>query len=64
MLNSFKPLCQNLQVLWKQIQGSKTSSLNFDQKTALMTYIIVVLMIFGRRDWIRTNDPHHVKVVL
>ncbi|VAY86593.1 hypothetical protein CARN8_110005 [mine drainage metagenome] len=19
---------------------------------------------FGRRDWIRTNDPHHVKVVL
>ena len=18
----------------------------------------------GRRDWIRTNDPHHVKVVL
>jgi hypothetical protein len=64
MLNSFKPLCQNLQVLWKQIQGSKTSSLNFDQKTALMRYIIVVLMIFGRRDWIRTNDPHHVKVVL
>ncbi len=20
--------------------------------------------LFGRRDWIRTNDPHHVKVVL
>ena len=19
---------------------------------------------FGRRDWTRTNDPHHVKVVL
>ncbi len=19
---------------------------------------------FGRRNWIRTNDPHHVKVVL
>ena len=19
---------------------------------------------FGRHDWIRTNDPHHVKVVL
>jgi len=19
---------------------------------------------FGRRDWIRTNDPHHVKVVI
>jgi hypothetical protein len=23
-----------------------------------------VLDLFGRRDWIRTNDPHHVKVVL
>jgi len=22
------------------------------------------LLEFGRRDWIRTNDPHHVKVVL
>ena len=22
------------------------------------------LQNFGRRDWIRTNDPHHVKVVL
>lgn len=20
--------------------------------------------VFGRRDWIRTNDPYHVKVVL
>ena len=20
--------------------------------------------MFGRRDWTRTNDPHHVKVVL
>ena len=20
--------------------------------------------LFGRRDWTRTNDPHHVKVVL
>ena len=20
--------------------------------------------VFGRRDWTRTNDPHHVKVVL
>jgi hypothetical protein len=22
------------------------------------------LVDVGRRDWIRTNDPHHVKVVL
>jgi hypothetical protein len=22
------------------------------------------LQKFGRRDWTRTNDPHHVKVVL
>ena len=21
-------------------------------------------LVFGRRDWIRTNDPYHVKVVL
>ena len=21
-------------------------------------------ILFGRRDWTRTNDPHHVKVVL
>jgi hypothetical protein len=21
-------------------------------------------LMFGRRDWTRTNDPHHVKVVL
>ncbi len=21
-------------------------------------------LVFGRRDWTRTNDPHHVKVVL
>ena len=25
---------------------------------------LVLLAIFGRRDWTRTNDPHHVKVVL
>ena len=25
---------------------------------------LVALAEFGRRDWIRTNDPHHVKVVL
>jgi hypothetical protein len=24
----------------------------------------VYVMIVGRLDWIRTNDPHHVKVVL
>jgi hypothetical protein len=23
-----------------------------------------LLVKFGRRDWTRTNDPHHVKVVL
>ncbi len=22
------------------------------------------IMEFGRRNWTRTNDPHHVKVVL
>jgi len=21
-------------------------------------------LVIGRRDWTRTNDPHHVKVVL
>ena len=25
---------------------------------------LVLLALFGRRDWTRTNDPHHVKVVL
>ena len=25
---------------------------------------LIYLQNIGRRDWIRTNDPHHVKVVL
>ena len=25
---------------------------------------LIPFSIIGRRDWIRTNDPHHVKVVL
>ena len=32
------------------------------QKTRHRT--LCVGLVFGRRDWIRTNDPHHVKVVL
>ena len=24
----------------------------------------LLLQYFGRHDWIRTNDPHHVKVML
>ena len=38
-----------------------------DQKKARHEFIRVGLLIptkSGRRDWIRTNDPHHVKVVL
>jgi hypothetical protein len=26
--------------------------------------VLVFNTEFGRRDWTRTNDPHHVKVVL
>ena len=34
---------------------------------AAMYCIILIysgIFVFGRRDWTRTNDPHHVKVVL
>lgn len=38
----------------------------FLQGLSLFIYGLFVLFfpITGRRDWIRTNDPHHVKVVL
>jgi hypothetical protein len=31
---------------------------------AMETTAIGKLREIGRRDWTRTNDPHHVKVVL
>jgi hypothetical protein len=34
-----------------------------DNPEALMS-LHWLLQQFGRRDWTRTNDPHHVKVVL
>jgi hypothetical protein len=34
------------------------------QKTKKPNTKHFVLGLFGRRDWTRTNDPHHVKVVL
>jgi hypothetical protein len=37
------------------------SNFGFRNKKALRSS---AFLISGRRDWTRTNDPHHVKVVL
>ena len=34
------------------------------QRTSRHREVLDLLTVFGRRDWTRTNDPHHVKVVL
>jgi hypothetical protein len=35
-----------------------------EKSTERFRQVLVLPTEFGRRDWTRTNDPHHVKVVL
>jgi hypothetical protein len=35
-----------------------------EKSTWRLRQVLVPSTEFGRRDWTRTNDPHHVKVVL
>ena len=35
-----------------------------EKSTERLRKVLVFPTEFGRRDWTRTNDPHHVKVVL
>jgi hypothetical protein len=35
-----------------------------EKKTEHFCQVLDFITNFGRRDWTRTNDPHHVKVVL
>ena len=39
-------------------------SLRKRKKPLRAALILLKNQVFGRRDWTRTNDPHHVKVVL
>ena len=35
-----------------------------EKSTSRFRQVLDLTTEFGRRDWTRTNDPHHVKVVL
>jgi hypothetical protein len=35
-----------------------------EKSTGHCCQVLEIPTEFGRRDWTRTNDPHHVKVVL
>ena len=36
----------------------------FKAKKSTINKVLDLIEDIGRRDWTRTNDPHHVKVVL
>ena len=46
------------------VMASPNSSPEVPQPDAETSKSVSAKERFGRRDWTRTNDPHHVKVVL
>ncbi len=56
-------LIKNLDYLLEYVTP-KNKSLESPPKPPTYRKLLILKELFGRRNWTRTNDPHHVKVVL